>query len=236
MEWQEDFEEADVHHRHASHLWGLFPGTEISPQTPELFAGARRSLERRGDASTGWSMAWKMLFWARLGDGDRANRLLGALLRPATASDINYNEGGGSYANLFCAHPPFQIDGNFGGCAAIAEMLIQSHELAPDGGPIIRLLPALPSAWPEGSARGLCARGAFEFGLVWENGRLTRATILAQRGGTVTVRHANASATYTLRPGETTTWIPSRVGGGRRVGSAETKRCGITHPKPGGTP
>ena len=209
MEWQEDFEEADVHHRHASHLWGLFPGTEISPQTPELFAGARRSLERRGDASTGWSMAWKMLFWARLGDGDRANRLLSDLLRPATASDINYRgEGGGSYANLFCAHPPFMIDGNFGGCAAIAEMLIQSHELAPDGGPIIRLLPALPSTWPEGSARGLRARGAFEFGLEWENGRLTRATILAQRGGTVTVRHAGASATYTLRAGETTTWIP----------------------------
>jgi alpha-L-fucosidase 2 len=168
MEWQEDFEEKDIHHRHCSPLWGLFPGTEINPETPELFRGARLFLERRGDASTGWSMAWKANFWARMHDGDHANKLLSMLI-------------GRGAPNLFCLHPPFQIDGNFGGCAAIAEMLIQSHELTTDGQPIIRLLPALPTAWASGSARGLRARGNFTVDMQWQAGKVTDYQILSSQ-------------------------------------------------------
>jgi alpha-L-fucosidase 2 len=168
MEWQEDFEEAEIHHRHCSHLWGLYPGDEINPNTPELYRGARLSLERRGDASTGWSMAWKANFWARLRDGDRAAKLLFMLI-------------GRGAGNMMCLHPPFQIDGNFGGCAAVAEMLIQSH----DG--TITLLPALPAAWSAGKVTGLRAQGGYTVDIEWQDGKVTDYRIAGLTAGPVRV-------------------------------------------------
>lgn len=181
MEWLEDYREAEPQHRHVSHLFGLYPGAEITPvHTPELAAAARETLERRGDGGTGWSRAWKICFWARLGDGDRALKLLGSLLTPAVLPDGRH--GSGTYPNLLCAHPPFQIDGNFGGAAGIAEMLVQSHDGAID------LLPALPAAWSEGSFRGLAARGGVEVDCTWRDGRAVSCTLRSARGGTFVLR------------------------------------------------
>jgi alpha-L-fucosidase 2 len=175
MEWLEDFEETEVQHRHVSHLWGLSPGSEINPSTPELYKGARLSLERRGDASTGWSMAWKANFWARLHDGNRAEKLLAMLI----------NRGA---PNLFCLHPPFTIDGNFGGCAAVAEMLLQSQETTADGQPVLELLPALPTGWHTGKVTGLRARGNFEVNIEWKDGQVTSYRIASTDRRKVTVR------------------------------------------------
>jgi alpha-L-fucosidase 2 len=174
MEWLEAFEESEPHHRHTSHLYGLHPANEISPdQTPELAEAARKTLEARGDESTGWSMAWKVNFWARLRDGEHAYKLLTNLLTPCYKSEVNMSRGGGTYPNLFCAHPPFQIDGNFGGSAGIAEMLIQSQNEC------IVFLPAIPSAWNTGYFKGLRVQGGGEVSLQWENGQVQKAELRA---------------------------------------------------------
>lgn len=183
QEWLEDYKEVDPKHRHVSHLYGLYPSNQISPNTtPELAAAARETLERRGDAGTGWSRAWKINFWARLYDGNRAFKLLKSLLEPTSGSEVNMHRGSGTYANLFCAHPPFQIDGNLGGTAGIAEMLIQSQ----DG--YIQLLPALPDKWPTGSFKGLRVRGGAEAAACWSDNRLSSATIKALNDNTFKVK------------------------------------------------
>lgn len=187
QEWIEDFDEMEPHHRHVSHLYGLHPGRQITRQgTPDLAKAARVTLERRGDDGTGWSLAWKMNFWARLGDGDRAHKLFRTLLRPARSSGVNMSNGGGTFPNLFDAHPPFQIDGNLGGCAGIAEMLLQSHAGE------LELLPALPKAWPSGRVKGLRGRGGYSVDLAWDKNALTEATIGVQAAGPVRMRMASA--------------------------------------------
>ena len=175
MEWFEDYEEVDIHHRHVSHLYGLHPSNQISPDfTPELAQAAKVTLNRRGDAGTGWSRAWKINFLARLKDGNRAYSLLKKLLEPAWNPENSEEQRAGTYPNLFCAHPPFQIDGNLGGSAGIAEMLIQSQH------GFIELLPAFPDKWKNGSIKGVCVRVAGEIDFVCENHQVKEFTLRAK--------------------------------------------------------
>ena len=180
-EWLDDWKDAEPHHRHTSHLYGLHPYDEITPwHTPELANAARETLLQRGDEGTGWSKAWKINFWARLGDGDHALLLLRQLLKPVDPTDATSMSGGGTFPNLFCAHPPFQIDGNFGGTAGIAEMLLQSHGEEN----VIRILPALPGdpAWKTGKITGMRARNAFVLNFEWKNGKLISGMIKSMKG------------------------------------------------------
>ncbi|MBN2653458.1 MAG: glycoside hydrolase family 95 protein [Spirochaetales bacterium] len=196
QEWMRDIDSPLDKHRHVSHLYALHPGRQISPiTTPEFADAAKVSLEFRGDGGTGWSRAWKINFWARLGDGDRAYKLMKSFLNPLKKAKMNYGAGG-IYHNLFCSHPPFQIDGNFGAAAGIAEMLVQSHM------GFINLHPALPSAWAEGSIRGIGAKGGFEVSLDWRDGQIERAEILSKAGKQLNIVYGDTENSISTSAGK----------------------------------
>lgn len=198
QEWFEDWDDPKDNHRHVSHLWGMYPGRQITADTPELFQAVRTSLEARGDESTGWSMGWKVCLWARLLDGNHAYKLIQDQIKPAGGR--GFGGRGGTYNNLFDAHPPFQIDGNFGCTAGIAEMLVQSHT-----GKIV-LLPALPDVWKDGTVKGLCCRGGFVLEeLTWKDGKPARVTVRSTVGGKLNISWNGKDQSIDTKSGKTYT-------------------------------
>jgi alpha-L-fucosidase 2 len=202
QEWYYDWEDQDPKHRHQTHLFGLYPGQHITPAlTPDLADACRKTLEIKGDETTGWSKGWRINLWARLWDGNRAYKMYRELLKYVEPDGMRTNNsgGGGTYPNLFDAHPPFQIDGNFGGTAAVAEMLLQSTNDE------IRILPALPDVWSQGSVSGICARGGFEISMTWSGKKLTRFEILAKADGKANMVYGDNRKELNMKKGQKVT-------------------------------
>lgn len=197
QEWYHDWKDADPKHRHQTHLYGLYPAQQITPfKTPQFAQAAKKTLETRGDNTTGWSKGWRINLWARLNDGNHAYKMFRELLtyvEPDGAKNINYTGGGGTYPNLLDAHPPFQIDGNFGGAAGVLEMLLQSDD---DN---IYLLPALPDNWESGTISGICARGGFEISIKWRNGKLVATEILSKNGKPSTLHYNGKTLSLNIK-------------------------------------
>ena len=197
QEWKEDVDDPENKHRHISHLFALYPGKQISiDKTPELAEAAKVSLNARGDEGTGWSLGWKINFWSRLQDGNRAQKMIRRLLKTTTDEGFEMVIGGGTYSNLLCAHPPFQLDGNMGATAGIAEMLVQSHNDQ------VILLPALPDIWKSGSVNGLKARGGYEVDIEWDQGKLKKVKMISKISNVVNLQYRDNIISYNLNASE----------------------------------